>query len=92
MVVSLGADTLSQELQGLFPIHYAIEYKQLEAFKVLLDLALSSEYYFDTVNADQVDKTLASYCVINQAWHCLSYLIQRCSLAILKSKPKLGVN
>lgn len=63
----------------------------MATFKVLFDIALAQESVFDALNSENVDKTLASFCVINQSWHCLAYLFQKLPIEhILKSTPKLG--
>ena len=40
MVQKYDADILVRDFQGFAPIHYAIEYKQINTFKVLLELSL----------------------------------------------------
>ena len=90
-LVELGASPVAPDLEGNTPVHYAIQYKQREAFGVLLN-AIVSENSFDKVNSEDAEMTLASHCVVNQSWHCLASLIQKVTLEVaIDSTPKQGV-
>lgn len=52
LCTKFGADQCSQDLQGRAAIHYAIEYRQTEAFNVLLDLSLKEECIFEALNSE----------------------------------------
>ena len=46
---------------------------------------------FEKIDSQESDLTLASFCVVNQAWYCFASLLQRCGRSVLESKPQLGV-
>jgi hypothetical protein len=82
-----GANQLQSDITGLRPIHYAAMYRHPHVFRFLL-LQLFGETkenasqasvrlgeQFNQVNAHSIDMTIASYCIVNQSWHCFAELI-----------------
>lgn len=82
-----GANQLQSDLTGQRPIHYAAMYRQPHVFKFLLQ-HLNGEFkenasqasgrlseQFHTVNQQSLSMTIASYCIVNQSWHCFAELI-----------------
>lgn len=84
-LIEQGCELKIQDLQGLTPIHHAIEFCQPQTFAVLLDYLMSSG--FEEVNSTEADLTLASFCVINQSWYCFAELLRKVGRDTLKSKP-----
>jgi len=81
-----GANPLLGDLINQRPIHYAIAFKNEEAFEAHLDHVLardSNEFeggnisMLKKLNSDSIPYTMASFCVIKQSWRCFCKLIER---------------
>ena len=43
-----------------------------------------SELVYDKINKQSIHMTLASFCIVKQAWHCFAHLIEKRSLQELE--------
>lgn len=85
------------DMVGQKPIHYAALFKQANVFKFLLDNLLSQNKVqnnqtnlFAQVNSGSMEMTIASYCIVNQSWHCFAELINTVGQSIaLESQVNL---
>ena len=58
----------------------------MEAFSVLLEHLVSQDK-FESLNQEQGEMTIASFCILKQSWHCFAHLIKVLGLnQVLESK------
>lgn len=89
-LITIGASTIAADIETSTPVHYAIQNKQLDTFKVLLDTIIQQQT-FGKINSEDAEMTLASHCVVNQSWYCLSHLISSITIEVAtESKAKVG--
>lgn len=103
--MKMGADLNCKDLQGLTALHYAIEFKQVLPFQVLIEVVaqqsitfdlttgvVQPQTMFDLINEHDAEMTLASHCVVNQSWQCLAQMMMQLNFAkVLESKPHKGL-
>lgn len=85
------------DLEGNMPIHVAIDFNRKGVFKVMLDQLINAGGVSATSCEEQnppfevIDKltselSLASRCVIKQAWYCLAELVRVCGVNYVKAQ------
>lgn len=85
------------DLEGNMPIHVAIDFNRKGVFKVMLDQLINAGGVSATSIEEQnppfevLDKltselSLASRCVIKQAWYCLAELVRVCGVNYVKAQ------